>query len=320
MESGNRYGCFHSNCTVSRGWIEEDKKARWGSEKIGVSGITRIHFGSGRERFTSWRKSSIPSIRIWISVIFKAISQIFRGMGSVNLKIRFWKIETKYKGINRRFPHTIVRKVWFTYWNLFDFLFGYRLVIEEITLRESGFSGDDLRSGGMSFGVYYIKCFGVGAERDTKRYNSYNGGHRGDEGGSRHRSNHWEAPRAQEDRVRFSRGLRRERIPLGRTREEAREEAREEGEVRSQGHRVSQKEDMVLNSSLPSLAFQAQLALTQADPKEEGSIEELENEFQNLTDEELEADRKEKENGVDVLEEEKQGDEAVEKDQNAEIW
>lgn len=83
-------------------------------------------------------------------------------MGSVNLKIRFWKIETKYKGINRRFPHTIVRKVWFTYWNLFDFLFGYRLVIEEITLRESGFSGDDLRSGGMSFGVYYIKCFGVG--------------------------------------------------------------------------------------------------------------------------------------------------------------
>ncbi|KAF2535442.1 hypothetical protein F2Q68_00021178 [Brassica cretica] len=237
MESGNRYGCFHSNCTVSRGWIEEDKKARWGSEKIGVSGITRIHFGSGRERFTSWRKSSIPSIRIWISVIFKAISQIFRG-----------------------------------------------------------------------------------AERDTKRYNSYNGGHRGDEGGSRHRSNHWEAPRAQEDRVRFSRGLRRERIPLGRTREEAREEAREEGEVRSQGHRVSQKEDMVLNSSLPSLAFQAQLALTQADPKEEGSIEELENEFQNLTDEELEADRKEKENGVDVLEEEKQGDEAVEKDQNAEIW
>lgn len=106
------------------------------------------------------------------------------------------------------------------------------------------------------------------AERDTKRYNSYNGGHRGDEGGSRHRSNHWEAPRAQEDRVRFSRGLRRERIPLGRTREEAREEAREEGEVRSQGHRVSQKEDMVLNSSLPSLAFQAQLALTQADPKE----------------------------------------------------
>ncbi|XP_013605990.1 PREDICTED: uncharacterized protein LOC106312858 isoform X2 [Brassica oleracea var. oleracea] len=107
MESGNRYGGFHSNCTVSRGWIEEDKKARWGSEKIGVSGITRIHFGSGRERFTSWRKSSIPSIRIWISVIFKAISQIFRGMGSVNLKIRFWKIETKYKGINRRFPHTI---------------------------------------------------------------------------------------------------------------------------------------------------------------------------------------------------------------------
>ncbi|WZZ88845.1 hypothetical protein YC2023_117424 [Brassica napus] len=53
---------------------------------------------------------------------------------------------------------------------------------------------------------------------------------------------------------------------------------------------------------------------------QEGSIEELENEFQNLTDEELEADRKEKENGVDVLEEEKQGDEAVEKDQNAEIW
>ncbi|KAF3503612.1 hypothetical protein F2Q69_00043156 [Brassica cretica] len=410
MESGNRYGGFHSNCTVSRGWIEEDKKARWGSEKIGVSGITRIHFGSGRERFTSWRKSSIPSIRIWISVIFKAISQIFRGMGSVNLKIRFWKIETKYKGINRRFPHTIVRKVWFTYWNLFDFLFGYRLVIEEITLRESGFSGDDLRSGGMSFGVYYIKCFGVegryeaggledrarsykgvvingnsgqknkerdhreyqgkgkgkmfeepgskwvkGAERDTKRYNSYNGGYRGDEGGSRHRSNHREATRALEDRVRFSRGLRRERNPLGRTGEEA----REEGEVRSQGHRVPQKENMVLNSSLPSLAFQAQLALTQADPKEvltdplegangldsihesveemhalvvgegmdldavldkvvqERSIEELENEFQNLTDEEFEEDAKEKENGVDILEEENQGDEAEEKDQNA---
>lgn len=194
-----------------------------------------------------------------------------------------------------------------------------------------------------------------GAERDTKRYNSYNGGYRGDEGGSRHRSNHREATRALEDRVRFSRGLRRERNRLGRTGEEA----REEGEVRSQGHRVPQKENMVLNSSLPSLAFQAQLALTQADPKEvltdplegangldsihesveemhalvvgegmdldavldkvvqEGSIEELENEFQNLTDEEFEEDAKEKENGVDILEEENQGDEAEEKDQNA---
>ncbi|KAG2275667.1 hypothetical protein Bca52824_058222 [Brassica carinata] len=165
MESGNRYGGFHSNCTVSRGWIEEDKKARWGSEKIGVSGITRIHFGSGRERFTSWRKSSIPSIRIWISVIFKAISQIFRG------------------GSKGGADQSIGRGKWL-------------------------------------------------------RFNS--------------------------------------RISGG---------------------------DAVLDKVI-----------------QEGSIEELENEFQNLTDEELEADRKEKENGVDVLEEEKQGDEAVEKDQNAEIW
>ncbi|WZZ61960.1 hypothetical protein YC2023_062067 [Brassica napus] len=53
---------------------------------------------------------------------------------------------------------------------------------------------------------------------------------------------------------------------------------------------------------------------------QEGSIEELENEFQNLTDEEFEEDAKEKENGVDILEEEKQGDEAEEKDQNAGDW
>ena len=162
MGSGNRYGDSIQIVWYQEIGLRKIRKRDGDRRRLGLVEARRSSFGSGRERSNSWRKSLIPSIRIWISVIFKAISQIFRGMGSVNLKIRFWKIETKYKGINRRFPHTIVRKVWFTYWNLFDFLFGYRLVIEEITLRESGFSGDDLRSGGMSFGVYYIKCFGVG--------------------------------------------------------------------------------------------------------------------------------------------------------------
>ncbi|CAN6860601.1 unnamed protein product [Brassica oleracea] len=87
--------------------LRKIRKRDWDRRRLGLVESRGSIFGSGRERSNSWRKSSIPSIRIWISVIFKAISQIFRAMGSVNLKIRFWKIETKYKGINRRFPHTI---------------------------------------------------------------------------------------------------------------------------------------------------------------------------------------------------------------------
>ncbi|KAL0854088.1 hypothetical protein Bca101_059240 [Brassica carinata] len=100
------------------------------------------------------------------------------------------------------------------------------------------------------------------SDRGNKRYNGYNGnkGHfRGMEEGSRHRSRRWEPARAYTHEERHPHGGRRERSP----RVVIREDAREEGEVQTK-----QPGKVQLNQSMPSAVFQVDLAKTQAEPTE----------------------------------------------------
>lgn len=100
------------------------------------------------------------------------------------------------------------------------------------------------------------------SDRGSKRYNGFNGnkGHyRGMEEGSRHRSRRWEPARVYTHEERHPLGGRRERSP----RVVIREDAREEGEVQAKHPGEAQ-----LDQSMPSAAFQLDLAKTQAEPTE----------------------------------------------------